>query len=413
MLVDREVEFMRLIPSVDESSVCCHDPRERAVAVASLKSHAVLDLLGGSTPAPILACDTIVVLDGKMFGKPADPAEARAMLRELSGRTHQVVSGDSFVFNGAAPAEIYGFGVGAVSTASDMSASGVPVSDGESAPSSVVIEFSRVTDVTFRDLSDEEIDCYIATGEPFDMAGGYGIQGEGGRFVARVEGDYDNIVGMPADDVLATIASFEPASLAKEDIRKVMSAIRKTISAPEREQASRLACEALVASADFDSAEVIAAYTSFGSELSLRALIEAMPADKTLAVPCTMADRRMEFVAVEPIEVLECTSSLPFICAPACVIELPDGVRVVEAHEIDLMLVPGLAFDDLGYRLGYGGGYYDTYMSCPGFDARVIGTFFDQQRFFGHLPAEPHDRALPMIATQSGVGGDSWWTRSA
>ena len=110
-----------------------------------------------------IGADTVVVQDRLVLGKPADAAHAREMLRLLSGRTHEVITGLA----------VYAW------------------------PSDRIrVELER-TRVTFASLSDAEIEDYIATGEPTDKAGAYGIQGIGGRFVARVEGCYFNVMGLP------------------------------------------------------------------------------------------------------------------------------------------------------------------------------------------------------------------------
>ena len=107
------------------------------------------------------AADTVVALEGAVLGKPASPEEAARMLAALSGRTHQVYTGLTLA------------GPGAVCTEHE------------------------VTDVTFRALSGAEIAAYVATGEPMDKAGAYGIQGLGGLLVAGIQGDYHNVVGLP------------------------------------------------------------------------------------------------------------------------------------------------------------------------------------------------------------------------
>ena len=109
----------------------------------------------------VIAADTIVVCDGRILGKPADTGEAREMLRLLSGRDHQVMTGMTVVYGDAA---------------------------------AVVTE---VTDLHFRELTDKEIDAYVASGEPMDKAGAYGIQGGAALFCSRLEGDYYNVVGLP------------------------------------------------------------------------------------------------------------------------------------------------------------------------------------------------------------------------
>lgn len=123
----------------------------------------------------ILAADTEVVLEDRALGKPADPEEARRMLSALSGRTHEVLT--AFVL-----LEL---------------------------PSGRQVEEVVRSGVTFRSLSPAEIDAYLATGEPFDKAGAYGIQGLGGALVAHLEGSFDNVVGLPVAEVLAALKRLE------------------------------------------------------------------------------------------------------------------------------------------------------------------------------------------------------------
>lgn len=115
--------------------------------------------------AVIVGADTVVALGEEVFGKPGDVEEARAMLARLSGRTHHVYTGVA-VFVPAA-------GVGRVRVA--------------------------VAAVTFRPLSADEVAAYVATGEPFDKAGGYGIQGPAGRWVEAFRGNLETVVGLPLD----------------------------------------------------------------------------------------------------------------------------------------------------------------------------------------------------------------------
>ena len=110
-----------------------------------------------------LAADTIVVLDGDILGKPVDAAHAQRLLRRLSGRTHTVFTG--------------------LALAHPATNRQVPVHE--------------ATEVTFAELSDEEIAAYVATGAPLDKAGAYGIQDFGAVFVTRIEGDFYNVMGLP------------------------------------------------------------------------------------------------------------------------------------------------------------------------------------------------------------------------
>lgn len=110
-----------------------------------------------------LAADTIVVLDGEVLGKPADAAEAQRLLRQLSGQTHTVFTGLAL----AHPA------------------------------SGRLVQIHEATEVTFGHLDDAEIEAYVATGSPLDKAGAYGIQDFGAVFVARIDGDFYNVMGLP------------------------------------------------------------------------------------------------------------------------------------------------------------------------------------------------------------------------
>jgi septum formation protein len=134
--------------------------RERAPALALAKAREVAGRVGTGL---VLGADTIVECEGRALGKPADAAEALAMLRALSGRTHQVVTGVALVDAASGRAE----------TA------------------------AAVTDVTFRELSEAEIAAYVETGEPLGKAGAYAIQGLGGLFVEGIRGSPSNVVGLP------------------------------------------------------------------------------------------------------------------------------------------------------------------------------------------------------------------------
>jgi len=116
----------------------------------------------------VLGADTIVVVDEIILGKPADAVDAARMLRLLSGRTHQVITGVCLVHRHKLKSENPEVGVG-----------------------------SETTLVVMNELSDQEIQEYVATGEPMDKAGAYAIQGIASRWIPRIEGDYSNVVGLP------------------------------------------------------------------------------------------------------------------------------------------------------------------------------------------------------------------------
>jgi nucleoside triphosphate pyrophosphatase len=161
--------------------------REKALAVSRLRPQDV-----------ILGADTIVVVDEIILGKPADAADAARMLRLLSGRVHHVITGVCLV-----RPEIRGKETIANQNASLPNAGTTP---GRTSGSEIRILkadghelriAAETTLVTMNELYDDEIQEYVATGEPMDKAGAYGIQGIASRWIPRIEGDYSNVVGLP------------------------------------------------------------------------------------------------------------------------------------------------------------------------------------------------------------------------
>lgn len=124
----------------------------RAKAIETAKKH---------PESIVIGCDTTVVFEDNVLGKPKDKEDLRKMLNLLSGKTHQVITGVCFSLDGKTSS------------------------------------FSQTTYVTFYDLTKQEIEDYIATDEPWDKAGGYAIQGSGALFIKEIKGDYYNVVGLP------------------------------------------------------------------------------------------------------------------------------------------------------------------------------------------------------------------------
>lgn len=131
----------------------------------------------------VIGADTVVAKDGKILGKPKDRAEASAMLHLLSGSVHQVYTGVTIIANLGNPGE---------GPSQEGSRAAVDPAQGYR-----VRTFFERSDVHVAALEDDEIEAYIATGEPMDKAGAYGIQGRFGKYISRIEGDYYNIVGLP------------------------------------------------------------------------------------------------------------------------------------------------------------------------------------------------------------------------
>lgn len=164
------------IPEVRDSK---ESPREYARRLAAQKASAVADSVRGDEDLPgwILSADTIVVHDHQVLEKPADADEARQMLRQISGERHQVIT--AFCWMWRAPNQS---DEKRIQTVVDVSA-----------------------EVWLRELTDETIARYVATGEPMDKAGSYGIQDVGGALVRRLDGSYFAIVGLPVCEVVETL----------------------------------------------------------------------------------------------------------------------------------------------------------------------------------------------------------------
>jgi len=140
----------------------------------------------------VLAADTTVVVDGQILGKPSDDDDARRMLRLLRGRAHEVLSGICVI--GRAQAQ-----------PSDVNAEAGH--DGPGVGGACDVRLAR-TSVEFAPLTDDEIDWYVASGEPMDKAGAYAIQGLASRFVRRIDGSYSNVVGLPVALVYEMLSSY-------------------------------------------------------------------------------------------------------------------------------------------------------------------------------------------------------------
>lgn len=176
--------------NVDESMRAGETPREYVTRLAQDKALAVLEANAASrsphlpkdgkygSPSAdvlVLGADTTVVVDGESLGKPVDSEDAQRMLRRLSGRSHQVMTGVCVA---------------------RRDANGQVVAEAE----------CEVTEVEFVPISAEEIAAYVATGEPMDKAGAYAIQGRASRWIPRIRGCYFNVVGLPVARVCAMLA---------------------------------------------------------------------------------------------------------------------------------------------------------------------------------------------------------------
>lgn len=160
LLGETGISFQQIISDIKESNFTSGDPFEHALSLAKMKAMSV------STAAKpdklVIGADTIVVLDNQLIGKPADKNEAREILWRLSGKKHVVCTAL------------------ALACSTELLASGY-----------------ELTDVYFNLVSEKAIVDYVNSGEPMDKAGAYGIQGKGGFLVDRIEGELDNVIGLP------------------------------------------------------------------------------------------------------------------------------------------------------------------------------------------------------------------------
>jgi septum formation protein len=165
LLKQAGLKFSVIPSSFDESSVRLSSPD---VYVRQLAENKAGDISEQYPDSWVIGADTIVFIDGTILGKPGSQAEARTMLKNLSGRTHQVLTGYCICCHRTGR------------------------------------RFSETlkTDVCFKKLTDREIDWYISSGEPFDKAGAYAIQGIGTFLVKRINGSYTNVVGLPVCEVV-------------------------------------------------------------------------------------------------------------------------------------------------------------------------------------------------------------------
>lgn len=154
--------FEVMVSQADET-ITEKTPEAMVKELSGRKARAVAQALAKGNL--VIGADTLVVMDGRILGKPTDEIDAFRMLKELSGHTHQVYTGVTLL--------------------------------GETDEGRVEKVFVEKTDVTMYPMTDEEIQAYIGTGEPMDKAGAYGIQGRAAVFVKEIKGDYNNVVGLP------------------------------------------------------------------------------------------------------------------------------------------------------------------------------------------------------------------------
>ncbi|WP_417704993.1 Maf family protein [Pseudomonas sp.] len=172
LLAQIAVPCVTQIASIDENPLPAEPAAAYVERLAREKARAGLLALGGRDDAVVLGADTAVVLDGRILGKPADLNESRVMLQALSGRSHQVLTAVALVGDGREAARVVS------------------------------------SEVSFRPISEAEIEAYWASGEPCDKAGSYGIQGLAAVFVSQLQGSYSAVVGLPLCETAELLGEF-------------------------------------------------------------------------------------------------------------------------------------------------------------------------------------------------------------
>jgi len=170
ILHDAGFSFIIMSSAVDETPFSGESPSDLVQRLADAKAELVAARAVG--PAIVIAADTVVSLDKRVFGKPRSADDARHMLEMLSGRTHSVITGVTLI----------------------------------RLPDAERLQFVETTLVYFAPLDSAEITRYLASEEPHDKAGAYAIQGRAGRYIPRIEGDYFNVVGLPLARVTQALA---------------------------------------------------------------------------------------------------------------------------------------------------------------------------------------------------------------
>lgn len=178
LLQQMGLTFIVKVADIDETMDPSQPPESQVAEVSARKATAIAEI--SCEEDIIIAADTIVVVDDTILGKPHSEEEAKAMLRRLSGRSHRVMTG-------------------------------VTVQKGSEA-----LRHTEITEIRFRELTDTEISAYVASGDPMDKAGSYGIQNAAAVFVSGLQGDYFNVMGLPLCALTRLLRRFGVAVLGEK-----------------------------------------------------------------------------------------------------------------------------------------------------------------------------------------------------
>ena len=174
-LLKNILEEFEIIPSKCEERIPDGCPAEESAEFLAVQK--AMDVEKEHKGDLVIGCDTVVVCDSEILGKPKNEEDAKRMLRKLSGKEHKVITGTALMGNG------------------------------------ISISFSETTSVKFAPMTDEEIDWYISTKEPMDKAGAYGIQGYGSLFIEKITGDYYSVMGLSVNKLYSFFKKICPEAL--------------------------------------------------------------------------------------------------------------------------------------------------------------------------------------------------------
>ena len=201
LLSKLKVPFKIMVSSCEEKT----DITDPAGYVMSLSRQKAEDVLKACEDEIVIGADTVVAHNGLIMGKPKDKPDAVRMIRSFKGDVHQVYTGVSVAVKNPEASEM--------SMRAEIEAvlkdHAEKISITELSGNGLIISFSVRTDVFVSDMSEEEIERYVDTGEPMDKAGAYGIQGDFAPFIRKIHGDYYNVVGLPVSALYNVLKYFE------------------------------------------------------------------------------------------------------------------------------------------------------------------------------------------------------------
>ncbi len=383
MLAAADVAAAVLPADLPEVPVEGEAPAAYALRIAAEKARAVRHSGGAPADSTVVAADTVVVLEGAILGKPATAHEAEAMLRALSGRTHEVLT--AFAVQGPFGEPLTG------------------------------VDRTRVT---FRELSTDEIRRYVASGEPMDKAGAYGIQGLAGAFVATVDGRYDTVVGLPVEPVLSALEA-SGAIPARTPLLRRVGGIRARMAAAAQAVGRSASAVTLVAVGKTQSTHAIAEMVTAGVPDIGENYVQEWR-DKAVELEAARIPARWHFIG--HLQSNKAKYLAPFVAAvhaldsgSAATALDREARRAGRSLDVCVQVNVGEEAQKSGIPPGELGAFLASISSCSALTIRGLmtvppdGPLFESRRHFAALRAlrDEHataDRPLPWLSM--GMSGD-------